>query len=122
MTTKPPVSVGERDEKYLIWSVEDFVKRMLENERRKAGSIRVWLDAVQTDFHGVVQVFREELEGNTGIAELELDRRVQVLGTDEEAQVFLWAVHGRLLAHIEPRNVAPPVGVGQLAESAGAAG
>lgn len=122
MTTRPPVGDGERDEEYLIWSVEDFVKRMLENERRKAGSIRVWLDAVQTDFHGVIEVIKADLRNNRRLAQYDLDRPVQILGTEEEAAFVLWSVHGRLLQHVESRNVAAPAEVGALAELAGAVG
>ncbi|MEK7645306.1 MAG: hypothetical protein AAB391_03245 [Patescibacteria group bacterium] len=106
MTNHAPVGVGERDEEFLAWQVEDSVNGMLGNESRKAGSIQVWLDLVQTDFAGVVRALKADLKHNKGLAELELDRRVQLLGTDEEAQIVLWAVHGRLLQHIEPRNVA----------------
>ncbi len=109
MTTHAPVGVGERDDGFLAWQVEDSVARMLENEQRKAGSIQVWLDSIQTSFAVMVGVFKEELKGNKGLAELELNRPVQRLGTDEEAQTVLWAVHGRLLQHIEPRNVAAPL-------------
>ena len=110
MTNKPPVGVGERDEEFLTWQVEDFVVRMLDNERRKAGSIRVWMDSVHTDFATVVGIFKEELKGNQGLAQLELKRQVQLLGTDEEAHLVIWSVHGRLLQHIRPRAVAAPMG------------
>ncbi len=106
MTTHPPVGAGERDEEFLAWQVEDSVNGMLGNESRKAGSIRVWLDLVQTSFAEVVSALKEDLKHNKGLAELELDRRVQLLGTDEEAQLVLWSVHGRLLQHIRPRSVA----------------
>lgn len=107
MTIRVPVGAGERDEKYLAWQVEDFVREMLNSELRKPGSIRVWLDSVQSNFPGVVEVLKEGLKGNKGLAQLELGRQVQVLGTDEESQAVLWAVHERLLAHIRPCSVAP---------------
>lgn len=108
MTTRVPVGVGERDEEFLAWQVEDSVNGMLGNESRKAGSIRVWLDSVQTDFTSLVSAFKEDLKHNRGLAELELGRPVQILGTDEEATFVLLSVQGRLLQHIEPRNVAAP--------------
>lgn len=122
MTTRPPVGVGERDEEFLAWAVEDSVTRMLEYERRKAGSIRVWLDAVQTDFCRTVEVVKADLQHNRTLAQQALDRQVQILGTDEEAEIVLQTVRGRLLQHVESRNVAPPVEVDLMAELAGAVG
>lgn len=106
MSIRHTLGAGRRDEEYLAWVVEDFVRRMLENELRQAGSIQVWLDSVQKDFATMVRVFRDELQNNRIRAQDTLDRQAQVLGTDGEAIAVLWAVHGRLLQHIRPRAVA----------------
>lgn len=109
MTNKPPVGVGERDDEYSTWLVEDFVARMLENERRKKGSIQRWVDSVLSDFYANRDRFKEELRLNRVVAEAELGRQVRILGTDEEAQGILWEVRGRLLLHLSSRRVMAPM-------------
>jgi|GEM_PF-2156889 len=115
MTACAPVGLGERDEEYLAWQVEDFVKRMLENEQRQKGSIQTWMDSVHASFSPVRDWFKEELQRNRTIAQEQLDRSVQFLGTDEEAEVVLWTAHGRLLRHLPPRAVAAPLEAEPLA-------
>lgn len=88
---------------------------MLENERRQKGSIRVWMDSIQADFHGVVETIKTEIKNNRVIAQGELNRPVQILGTDEEASFVLWTIQGRLLKHLRSRHVASEIDPEELA-------